>query len=198
MFNVAAHCFSTFFLQIWAMSKFVVLDLLWEFPLWKYGLVLYHNFLQEISSCQIGSLLNNLFPKAKEGFILFWKSSNFTFSSRGVILDDGIKVGSNPMVFSTGYDREKKLKSILPTCLIEVLQKLVDPLLLYSYVVHYNHGFIFLLFPIFVSSSSIKCEKMHRPCWWSLEPQILCEFPLRTNRGLIHPRMPHVRILGYP
>lgn len=60
----------------WAMSMFVELYLLWKLPLRKYGLVPDHSFRQEISSCQIASLPDSLFPKAEEGFILFPKSSN--------------------------------------------------------------------------------------------------------------------------
>lgn len=131
----------------WAMSKFVEFYLLWKLPLRKYGLVPDRSFLQEISSCQVSSVPDNLFPKAEEGFILFRKSSNCSFSSKGIVLDDGTEVGADLVVLGTGYDGEKKLKSILPTRFVHVLQKSADPLPLY--------------------------------------------------RGLIHPHIPHMTILGY-
>lgn len=132
----------------WAVSKFVELYLLWKLPLRKHGLVPDHSFLQEISSCQIASLPDNLLPKAEKGCILFRKSSKWSFSSKGIVLDDETEVEADLVILGTGYDGEKKLKSLLPTRFADVLQKSADPLLLY--------------------------------------------------RGLIHPQIPHMAILGYP
>lgn len=141
------------------MSMFVELYLLWKLPLRKYGLVPDHSSLQEISSCQIASLPDNLFPKVEEGFILFWKSSNFSFYSRGIVLDDGTEIEVDLVVLGTGYDGEKKLKSILPTRFVDVLQESADPLPLYRSVIHYNPELFLTFFPLLIQALQLSVKK---------------------------------------
>eukprot|EP00253_Pinus_taeda_P023641 PITA_23641 len=131
----------------WAMFKFLELYLIWKLPLRKYGLVPHHSFLRELTSCQISSLPDGLFSKAEEGCIHFRKSTNWGFCSKGIVLDDQTVVEADLVLFATGYDSEKKLKSLLPKIFAEPLEK--------SAVV-----------PLY--------------------------------RGLIHPRIPCMAILGYP
>ena len=112
------------------------LYLLWKLPLRKHDLVPDHSFLQEISSCQVTALPDNFFLKAEEGCILFRKSSNWSFYSKGIVLDDGTEVEADLVLLGTGYDGEKKLKSLLPTRFGDVLKKSADPLQLYRSVCH--------------------------------------------------------------
>ncbi|KAH9305699.1 hypothetical protein KI387_010103 [Taxus chinensis] len=132
----------------WAMSKFVELYLLWKFPLKKYGLVPDHSFLKEISSCQIATLPDKLFPKAEEGLIRFSKASTWSFSSKGIMIDDVTEVEADVVILGTGYDGETKLKTLLPKQFADVLE---NP-----------------------------------------------EGVVRLYRGLIHPNIPQMAILGYP
>ncbi|GLJ07579.1 hypothetical protein SUGI_0070130 [Cryptomeria japonica] len=132
----------------WAISKFVEFYLLWKFPLRKYGLVPGHSFLQEISSCQIATLPEKLFSKAEEGLIQFRKASTWSFSRKGIIIDDITEVEADVVVLGTGYAGEKKLKTLLPKNFSHVLEKPKGVIPLY--------------------------------------------------RGLIHPKIPQMAIMGYP
>ncbi|KAH9305700.1 hypothetical protein KI387_010104 [Taxus chinensis] len=120
----------------WAVSKFVEFSLLWKFPLRKYGLIPDHSFLQEISSCYTGLFPNNFFSKAEEGLIRFRKSSSWSFSCKGIILDDGTELEADIVVLGTGFDGVKKLKSLLPNKFGDVLEKSAGVVPLYRGRVH--------------------------------------------------------------
>lgn len=115
------------------MSKFVELSLLWKFPLKKYGLVPDMSFLQTIASCNTASFPNNFFPKVEEGLICFRKSSSWSFYSKGIVLDDETNVEADVVVLGTGYDGDKKLKTLLPTKFGESFEKSGAALSLYRY-----------------------------------------------------------------
>ena len=99
------------------------LYLCWKLSLRKYGLVPDHSFVEELSSCNTSTYPDNLFSRAEEGCILFRKSPNSSFSSKGVVLDDGTEVETDLVVYATGYDAEKKLKTLLPEPFADVLEK---------------------------------------------------------------------------
>ena len=80
----------------------------WKLPLLKHGLVLDHSFVDELSSCNTSTYPANLFPRAEEGCILFRKSPNWSFSSKGVVLDDGTEVEIDLVVFSTRDDEYQR------------------------------------------------------------------------------------------
>ncbi|GLJ07601.1 hypothetical protein SUGI_0070610 [Cryptomeria japonica] len=120
----------------WAISKFVELSELWRFPLKKYGLVPDMSFLEEMTSCSIALLPNKLFPKVEEGLIRFQKSSSWSFYNEGIVVDDGTKIEADVVVLGTGYDGDKKLKSLLPTKFGDVLEKSGGALSLYRELIH--------------------------------------------------------------
>lgn len=47
------------------------------------------------------------------------------FSSKGIVLDDQTVVEADLVVFATGYESEKKLKSLLPNTFAGVLKKII-------------------------------------------------------------------------
>eukprot|EP01018_Ginkgo_biloba_P027777 Gb_16794 [translate_table: standard] len=146
----------------WAVSKFVELYLLWKLPLRKFGLVPNHTFLEEISSCQIASLPDNLFTKVEEGRILFQKSLNWNFSRKGIVLEDKSEVEADVVVLGTGYDGEKKLKALLPKPFADVLEESSGVLPLYRGLIHPHIPHVaFLGYPESLSnlhSSELRCR----------------------------------------
>jgi len=120
----------------WVFFKFMELYLCWKLPLRKHGLVPDHNFVEELSSCNTSTYPANLFPRAEEGCILFRKSPNWSFSNKGVVLDDGTEVETDLVVFGTGYDAEKKLKNLLPEPFADVLEKSAGVVPLYRGIIH--------------------------------------------------------------
>ncbi|GLJ07603.1 hypothetical protein SUGI_0070640 [Cryptomeria japonica] len=133
LLNLIAFLFSPL---RWAINKFVELSELWRFPLKKYGLVPDMSFLEAITSCNIGSFPDKLFPKVEEGLIRFRKSSSWSFYNKGIVLDDGSKMEADVVVLGTGYDGDKKLKSLLPTKFGDVIEKSGGALSLYRGLIH--------------------------------------------------------------
>jgi len=111
----------------------------------KHGLVPDHSFVEELSSCNTSTYPANLFPRAEEGCILFRKSPNWSFSNKGVVLDDGTEVETDLVVFGTGYDAEKKLKNLLPEPFADVLEKSAGVVPLYRF----GYLLLFVLFSVF-------------------------------------------------
>ena len=97
------------------MFKFLELYLCWKLP--------DHSFVEELISCNTSTYPGNLFPRVEEGCILLRKSPNWSFSSKGVVLDDGTEVEADLVIFATGCAAEKKLKTLLPETFADVLEK---------------------------------------------------------------------------
>lgn len=120
----------------WIIFKLLEFYLCWKLPLQKHGLVPDHSFVEELASCNTSTYPANLFPRAEEGCVHFRKSSNWSFSSKGIVLDDGTEVKADIVVFATGYDAEKKLKSLLPEPFADVLEKTAGVVPLYRGTIH--------------------------------------------------------------
>lgn len=56
----------------------------------------------------------HFFDEANKGNILFKKASNWWFWSGGIEFDDQTRLDADVVILATGYDGNKKLKSILP------------------------------------------------------------------------------------
>ena len=56
----------------------------------------------------------NFFDEADKGNILFKRASNWWFWSGGIEFDDQSKLDADVVILATGFDANKKLKSILP------------------------------------------------------------------------------------
>lgn len=97
-----------------AISKFIESYLLWKLPLEKYKLVPNHPFEEDYASCQMAIVPEHFFDEANKGKILFKKASNWWFWSGGIEFDDQTKLEADVVILATGYDGNKKLKSILP------------------------------------------------------------------------------------
>ena len=131
------------------------LYLRWKLPLRKYDLVPDHSFVEEFSSCNLSLFHGNLFSRAEEGCILYGKSPNWSFSLEGVVLDDGTEVEADLVVFATGYDTEKKLKTLLPEPFSYVLEKSAGVVPLYRY----GYFLLFVSFSVFSYVNSMVGRK---------------------------------------
>ncbi|KAI9117566.1 hypothetical protein K1719_011732 [Acacia pycnantha] len=111
---------------IWAISKFVELNLRWRLPLDKFGMVPNHSFLQEFSSCQIAILPENFYDKVEEGSIIIKRSHGFIrFCKEGLIIDGESKPFETDLViFATGFKCDQKLRNIFKS---PVFQNLIPP-----------------------------------------------------------------------
>ncbi|KAL6274348.1 hypothetical protein ACE6H2_025040 [Prunus campanulata] len=98
-----------------AVSKFIESYILWKLPLEKYGLKPDHPFEEDYASCQMAIMPENFFSEADKGKILFKRAeSKWWFCKDGIEFDDNTKIKADVVVFATGYDGKKKVKSILP------------------------------------------------------------------------------------
>lgn len=66
------------------------------------------------------------------------------------MMEQRLKIEFDLVVLGTDYDGEKKLKSILPTHFVDVLQESIDPLPLYRSVIHYNPELFLTFFPLLI------------------------------------------------
>ncbi|XP_030530434.1 probable flavin-containing monooxygenase 1 [Rhodamnia argentea] len=96
-----------------AISKFIESYLLWKLPLNKYGLKPDHPFEEDYASCQMAIMPENFFSEADKGRIMFRRPDKWWFWEGGVEFDDGSRLEADVVVFATGYDGKKKLKSIM-------------------------------------------------------------------------------------
>ncbi|KAF3446134.1 hypothetical protein FNV43_RR11313 [Rhamnella rubrinervis] len=97
-----------------AVSKFIESYVLWKLPLVKYGLKPDHPFEEDYASCQMAIVAENFFEEADKGNILFKRATNWWFWSGGIEFDDQSKLEADVVILATGYDGNKKLKSLLP------------------------------------------------------------------------------------
>nr|XP_027192978.1 probable flavin-containing monooxygenase 1 [Cicer arietinum] len=97
------------------ISKFIESYLLWKLPLEKYGLKPEHPFLEDYASCQMAIMPENFFSEVEKGKICFKKtSSKWWFWDGGIEFEDKTKVEADVVIFATGFEGKKKLKSIIP------------------------------------------------------------------------------------
>lgn len=87
---------------------------MWKLPLKKYGLKPEHPFEEDYASCQMAIMPDNFFVEADKGKIVFKRPTKWWFWKGGVEFDDHTKLEADVVVFATGYDGKKKLKSVLP------------------------------------------------------------------------------------
>ncbi|PQQ04724.1 putative flavin-containing monooxygenase 1 [Prunus yedoensis var. nudiflora] len=100
-------------LQLITESKLIEPYILWKLPLEKYGLKPDHPFQEDYASCQMAIMPENFFSEADKGKILFKRSeSKWWFCEDGIEFDN-TKIKADVVVFATGYDGKKKVKSIL-------------------------------------------------------------------------------------
>ncbi|XP_059636157.1 probable flavin-containing monooxygenase 1 [Cornus florida] len=97
-----------------AVSKFIESYLVWKLPLLKYGLKPDHPFEEDYASCQMAILPENFFSEADKGKIVFKKASKWWFWEGGVEFEDNTRLEADVVVYATGFDGKKKLKTILP------------------------------------------------------------------------------------
>ncbi|GLT74198.1 hypothetical protein SLA2020_460090 [Shorea laevis] len=97
-----------------AVSKFIESYLVWKLPLVKYGLKPEHPFEEDYASCQMAILPENFFPEANKGKIQFKRASKWWFWSGGLEFEDKTRLEADVVLLATGFDGEKKLRSILP------------------------------------------------------------------------------------
>ncbi|KAF7849016.1 hypothetical protein BT93_L1339 [Corymbia citriodora subsp. variegata] len=105
-----------------AISKFIESYLVWKLPLKKYGLKPDHPFEEDYASCQMAIMPKNFFSEADKGRITFKRPNKWWFCEGGVEFDDGNRLEADVVIFATGYDGKKKLKSIMP----ELFRSLMD------------------------------------------------------------------------
>ncbi|CAI9760545.1 unnamed protein product [Fraxinus pennsylvanica] len=103
-------------------SKIIESYLTWKLPLEKYGLKPEHPFEEDYASCQMAILPENFFVEADKGNICFKRASKWWFWEGGVEFDDGTKLDADVVVFATGFDGKKKLKTIIPEPFHSLLQ----------------------------------------------------------------------------
>ncbi|KAL5572305.1 hypothetical protein UlMin_021902 [Ulmus minor] len=96
------------------VSKFIESYILWKLPLEKYGLKPGHPFVEDYASCQMAIMPDNFFAEADKGKIVFKRASKWWFTKKGIQFDDNTEIGADVVILATGYDGEKKLKTVLP------------------------------------------------------------------------------------
>lgn len=110
--------------QRWALSKALECYLLYTLPLVEYGFVSDKNIIEEFKSCELTLLPDRFFDRVKEGHVKLKKTaSNWSFTSNGVILPTGDTVEADVIVLCTGYEGEKKIKSLLGMGFKDLLQE---------------------------------------------------------------------------
>lgn len=120
-----------------AISKFIESYILWRLPLAKYGLKPEHSFEEDYASCQMAITPEKLFPEADKGKIVFKKSQGkWWFNKEGLEFDDNTKIKADVVVFATGYDGKKKLKTILPEPFRSLLESPSGIMPLYRGTIH--------------------------------------------------------------
>ncbi|CAI9100789.1 OLC1v1037962C1 [Oldenlandia corymbosa var. corymbosa] len=97
-----------------AMSKTIESYLLWKLPLEKYGLKPEHPFEEDYGSCQMAILPEEFFAEANKGMIQFKRPSKWWFWEGGVQFDDNTKLDADVVIYATGFDGKRKIKTILP------------------------------------------------------------------------------------
>ena len=80
----------------------------------KYGLKPGHPFVEDYASCQMAIMPDNFFAEADKGKIVFKRASKWWFTKKGIEFDDNTEIGADVVILATGYDGEKKLKTVLP------------------------------------------------------------------------------------
>jgi len=86
----------------------------WKLPLKKYGLKPDHPFEEDYASCQMAIMPENFFSEADKGRIAFKRPNKWWFWEGGIEFDAGNRLEADVVIFATGYDGKKKLKSIMP------------------------------------------------------------------------------------
>ncbi|KAF5748397.1 Flavin-dependent monooxygenase 1 [Tripterygium wilfordii] len=123
-------------IQRQAVSKFIESYLLWKLPLIKYGLKPEHPFVEDYASCQMAIMPENFFDEADKGKIVFKRASKWWFSREGIEFEDYTKIAADVVIFATGYDGKKKLKTILPEPFQSLLESTSGVMPLYRGTIH--------------------------------------------------------------
>lgn len=97
----------------WTISKLVELYLLLNLPLRELGLVPNQTFFEQFASCQVPLLPEGFFRRVNAGHINLHRAADWSFSQTGVVLADGTNIEADVIILGTGYDGEKKLRSLL-------------------------------------------------------------------------------------
>ncbi|KAI5065127.1 hypothetical protein GOP47_0019822 [Adiantum capillus-veneris] len=119
----------------WAISKLVEKYLLHTLPLRELGLVPNQTFFEQFASCQVPLLPDAFFQRVKDGQINLLKAESWSFSKSGVVLGDRTSIEADVVILCTGYDGEKKLRSLLQPVTRE-LQNFGSVIPLYRGVIH--------------------------------------------------------------
>jgi len=104
------------------ISKFIESYLLWKLPLEKYGLKPEHSFEEDYASCQVAVLPKSFYNEANKGKIIFKRASKWWFWSCGIEFVDNTKMDADVVLLATGYDGQKKLKTLLPEPFCSLLE----------------------------------------------------------------------------
>nr|QNT35806.1 fern oxime synthase 1 [Pteridium aquilinum] len=107
----------------WALSKALEFYLLSTLPLAEHGFVPNQNIFEEFKSCKLTLLPEHFFDYVKEGHIKLQKTSTWCFSSNGVTLPNGDELEADVIILCTGYEGERKIKSLLGTSFEDILQE---------------------------------------------------------------------------
>ncbi|XP_031487300.1 probable flavin-containing monooxygenase 1 [Nymphaea colorata] len=104
----------------WGLNKLVELCLQWQFPLKKFGILPEEGVFQQIASCHVAALPENLFTCLEEGSIVIKKSESWAFYDSGLMLEnENEPVEADIVIFATGCRATQKLKNIFKSSIYQ-------------------------------------------------------------------------------